>query len=114
MDLATQKIISYFVAIKHQVSGGSGGMEPYAAKTCLLSLVTDCQLQIASFTTDRSSTIKTMMRSDSLLASIKHEYDPWHWISKLITTIKFSEYNICFHRECYERCVRGQQAEVLC
>ena len=80
MDLATQKIISYFVAIKHQVSGGSGAMEPFAAKTCLLSLVTDCKLAIASFTTDRSSTIKTMMGSDVLLNSIKHEYDPWHWI----------------------------------
>ena len=133
MDLATQKIISYFVAIKHQVykykyedckndiilyyqvsSGGSGAMEPYAAKTCLLSLVSDCQLQIASFTTDRSSTIKTMMRSDSLLSSIKHEYDPWHWISKLIIIIKSNEKNIFSHRECNERCVRCYQAKVLC
>ena len=73
-------------------------MEPYAAKTCLLSLVSDCQLQIASFTTDRSSTIKTMMRSDSLLSSIKHEYDPWHWISKLITIIKSNE-KIFVHTE---------------
>ena len=78
MDLLSQKIISYFVAIKHQVynnclvsnyffniylkvSGGSGAMEAFAAKTCLMSLVSDCELNIASFTTDRSSTIKTMM-----------------------------------------------------
>ena len=59
-------------------------MEPYAAKTCLISLVSDCQLKIATFTTDRSSTIKTMMVSDALLISIKHEYDPWHWISKYL------------------------------
>jgi hypothetical protein len=57
-------------------------MEPFAAKTCLMSLVSDCELNIASFTTDRSSTIKTMMLSDSMLITIRHEFDPWHWISK--------------------------------
>ena len=39
------------------------------------------KLKIASFTTDRSSTIDTMMKADPLLASIVHEYDIWHWNS---------------------------------
>ena len=58
-------------------------MEPYAAKTCLLSLL-NFGLKIASFTTDRSSTIETMMKADPRLKAITHEYDVWHWISTLI------------------------------
>ena len=56
-------------------------MEPFAAKTILMSLVSDFQLNIATFTTDRSSSIRTMMR-DPFLSHIHHEFDPWHWISK--------------------------------
>ena len=61
-------------------------MEPYAAKTCLLSLLS-FGLNISDFTTDRSSSIETMMKADSRLENINHEYDVWHWISvlKLIT-----------------------------
>ena len=58
-------------------------MEPFAAKTLLISLLTDWKLKIASFTTDRSSSIKGMMQADVRLSSVRHEYDPWHWISKL-------------------------------
>ena len=56
-------------------------MEPFAAKTCLLSLLS-YDVTIASFTTDRSSTIGTMMKGDPLLEHIVHEYDVWHFISK--------------------------------
>ena len=56
-------------------------MEPFAAKTCLLSLLS-YDLTISSFTTDRSSTIETMMKADPRLAKICHEYDIWHWNSK--------------------------------
>ena len=58
-------------------------MEPYAAKTCLLSLLS-YGLAIKSFTTDRSSTIATMLKGDPILASIQHEYDVWHWISNVL------------------------------
>ena len=55
-------------------------MEPFAAKTVLTSLVTDYELDIATFTTDRSSSMRTLMREPGL-CHIKHEFDPWHWIS---------------------------------
>ena len=62
-------------------------MEPYAAKTCLLSLLS-FDLPIASFTTDRSSTIATMMTGDPRLSHIRHEYDIWHFISKFLVYSK--------------------------
>ena len=37
-------------------------MEPYAAKSILHNLVWDFNLQIDTFTTDRSKTMKTMLR----------------------------------------------------
>ena len=95
MDLDSKQILSFYTAIKFQVislvyiirmtiyaqvKGGSAAMEPMAAKTCLLSLLS-YKLKIASFTTDRSSTIDTMMKADPFLASIVHEYDIWHWNS---------------------------------
>ena len=55
-------------------------MEPFAAKTVLTSLVTDYELDIATFTTDRSSSMRTLMREPGL-SHISHEFDPWHWIS---------------------------------
>ena len=55
-------------------------MEPFAAKTVLTSLVTDYELDIATFTTDRSSSMRTLMREPGL-SHIGHEFDPWHWIS---------------------------------
>ena len=55
-------------------------MEPMAAKTCLLSLLS-FDLTISSFTTDRLSTIDTMMKADTRLSGICHEYDIWHWNS---------------------------------
>ena len=65
-------------------------MEPFAAKTCLLSLI-GFGLVIKSFTTDRSSTISTMMKGDPALSNIQHEYDPWHWISKSFSLICHSQ-----------------------
>jgi hypothetical protein len=56
-------------------------MEPFAAKTCLLSLLS-YDIAIASFTTDRSSTIGTMLKGDPRLELIVHEYDVWHFISE--------------------------------
>ena len=40
----------------------SGAMEPYAAKTLLKNLVTEHELTPDSLTTDRSSTMKNMIR----------------------------------------------------
>ena len=59
-------------------------MEPYAAKIVLLPLV-ETGLNIASFTTDRSSSIRTMMENCPEFGAIEHEFDPWHWISKYKT-----------------------------
>ena len=63
-----------------KVTGGSANMEPFAAKSILTSLVTDYSLDIATFTTDRSSSMRTLMREPGL-CHIGHEFDPWHWIS---------------------------------
>ena len=74
--------------VKLQVKGGSAAMEPMAAKTCLLSLLS-YDLTISSFTTDRSSTIDTMMKADPRLSGIRHEYDIWHWNSQEICSRVF-------------------------
>ena len=69
-------------------------MEPFAAKTILTSLVTDYQLDISTFTTDRSSSMRTLMREPGL-RHIKHEFDPWHWISmSLYTLFILSTYHV--------------------
>lgn len=95
MDLTTKHILTFFTAIKFQVSGGSSAMEPYAAKTCLLSLLSYA-VKIASFTTDRSSTIGTMMKSDPRLELIVHEYDVWHFIKSVMKDIwKFCKAKKC-------------------
>ena len=97
-------------------------MEPYAAKTILVSLVSDCKLKIATFTTDRSSSIRSMMQ-DPLLSHIHHEFDPWHWISKFNTIPKQGFgiilkpsylYLFIYSRASNERCVESRQEFELC
>ena len=88
-------------------------MEPFAAKTLLISLLTDCKLKIASFTTDRSSSIKGMMQSDERLSSVRHEYDPWHWISKLYTSSAHILIYLFTYRECHERYMGCHKIENL-
>ena len=61
-------------------------MEPFAAKSILTSLVTDYTLDIATFTTDRSSSMRTLMREPGL-CHIGHQFDPWHWISTILFCI---------------------------
>ena len=81
-------------------------MEPYAAKTCLLSLLS-FGMNIGSYTTDRSSTIETMMKADSRLENINHEYDVWHWISvlKLITFQQTKYYLLeCVMKDIWKHC----------
>ena len=68
-------------------------MEPFAAKTILTSLVTDYHLDIATFTTDRSSSMRTLMREPAL-RHISHEFDPWHWISVYLHTFLVSIYHV--------------------
>ena len=63
----------------------SGEMEPYCAKTILLQLTHELGLQIDSLTTDRSTTMRTMIRtlSPELPANhppITHYFDIWHLI----------------------------------
>ena len=50
-------------------------MEPYAAKTVLLPLV-ETGLNIASFTTDRSSSIRTMMETAQSLVPLNMSLIP--------------------------------------
>ena len=61
-DLTTQAVVGLYVAQKTQVKSSSD-MEPYAAKTILLNLANEHGLQTASLTTDRSSSVKTVIRS---------------------------------------------------
>ena len=96
MDLGTKRILSFFTAIKFQVAGGSAAMEPFAAKTCLLSLINNFGVKIASFTTDRSSSIASMMREDPILKNIDHQYDIWHWIKSVMKDI----FNYCKAKCC--------------
>ena len=86
MDLSTKHILDFFTAIKFQVKGGSAAMEPFAAKTCLLSLL-EYGVTITSFTTDRCSTIASMMEKDPRLAAIRHEYDVWHFVKCVMKDI---------------------------
>ena len=76
-------------------------MEPFSAKTLLLNLACEHGLKISSFTTDRSSSVKTVLRyyldfhsliinvialselSEELppdYPAITHFYDVWHFI----------------------------------
>ena len=41
----------------------SAEMEPYSAKSLLLNLAHEHKIQMTSFTTDRSSSVKTVLRS---------------------------------------------------
>ena len=78
-DLNTQAIIGLYVAQKYQVleifdillllskmvfvqTSSSAEMEPYCAKSVLLNLVHEHELRITSFTTDRSTSVKTAVR----------------------------------------------------
>ena len=82
-------------------------MEPFAAKTILTSLVTDYGLSISTFTTDRSSSMRTLMREPGL-CHIGHQFDPWHWISVYLIYL-YLKIAIMFHifRNGYEGCIQG-------
>jgi len=87
-SLVTKKIISLWVAAKHVVKS-SAAMEPYAAKTVLRSLVFDHHLHPDSFTTDRSSSMKSMMiefneELPADLPKILHLFDIWHWVKAVL------------------------------
>ena len=89
-DLDTKKIIGLYVARKDMVSihamsnktyfklfyyqvRYSGEMEPYSAKTILLQLTHEFGLVIDSITTDRSTTMRTMIRyADFIVRHIMH------------------------------------------
>ena len=60
-SLKNNKIIAVWVANKSMVASSSK-METLAAKSLLLNLVSEHELIIDSFTTDRSSDMRTLMR----------------------------------------------------
>ena len=66
-------IFLYFSIIK---VSSSAEMEPYSCKTLLLNLACEHGLKINSFTTDRSSSVKTVLRFNSVFALNVN----WMWI----------------------------------
>ena len=60
-DEGSGAVIGLYVANKYQVKS-SAEMEVYGCKTVLLNLAWEYDLKIDAFTTDRSSTIKTLLR----------------------------------------------------
>ena len=76
MDLHGSKVVGLWVAQKHMVSRtqfktklytitnqvkSSAEMEPYAAKSLVLNLAWDHDLMMDSITTDRSTSMRTML-----------------------------------------------------
>lgn len=88
MESKTNKLIDFFVADK-SMTEYSSKMEPLAAKICLTRL-RKRKVEVRVCTTDRSSSLKTMMRSiNSLrvargLTPIKHSFDVWHFIKSVM------------------------------
>ena len=87
-DLRSNAIIGLYVAQKYQVKS-SADMEPFACKTILMHLAWDHDLAVDTFTTDRSTTIKSMIEDlDQSLPDghpkIEHRYDPWHFIKNIL------------------------------
>ena len=81
-DLDSKKIVGLYVARKDMVRY-SGEMEPYAAKTILLHLTHEFGLKIDSITTDRSTTMRSMIKGLSKELPVLHGpltqyFDIWH------------------------------------
>ena len=88
LDLNSSKVLAIWVAEKSMVSNSSD-MEPYAAKTLLLSLAWDHDLIIDSITTDRSTSMRIMLEEiykdlPSDHKKFSHYFDVWHWIRLVI------------------------------
>ena len=60
-DLHSNAVIGLYVAHKHQCKS-SAEMEVYSCKTLLMNLTWEHRVQINTFTTDRSSSIKMLLR----------------------------------------------------
>jgi len=84
MDLLTKKVLGFWVATK-EMATSSSMMEPLAAKEVLLDLAHGHDLRIDTVTTDRSSSMKTMMSELGLdlpdgYITPAHLFDIWHVI----------------------------------
>ena len=75
ININTDFVVAVYVAMKRQVSGGSGAMEPAAARCCLQFLEV-AGVEVAAFCTDRSSSMRTMMATE--FPQISHQFDIWH------------------------------------
>ena len=60
-----------------QVGGASTRMEPAAARVCLQFLL-DQGVKIKCFVTDRSSSLRTLLRLE--FPQICHQFDVWHYV----------------------------------
>ena len=78
--LKTKKIVSFMVACKHQVTGGSSSMEVFALKS-LLNFLHRAGVRIATLVTDRSTSVRAMMETD--FPFILHQFDPWHLVKSI-------------------------------
>ena len=67
-------ITALYVAMKRQVEGGSGAMEPAAARCCIQSLEL-AGIRIDAFATDCSTAMKTLRSSE--FPHIIHQFDIW-------------------------------------
>ena len=72
----------YTVYCLLQVTGGSGAMEP-AALAASLQFLKDAGLRIQHLVTDRSSTVRAMLKE--MFPEINNQADPWHYIKVCIS-----------------------------
>ena len=112
-------------------------MEPFACKTLLLHLAWEHELQIDTFTTDRSTSIKAMIRFLYLLTrdppqfifffseladamppnypTIVHYYDIWHFIKvKDTNLLKDKDNQTLYFSVNTEGSMESLQAEEVC
>lgn len=90
-ELLHKRIVAVWVAQKHMTSS-SAAMEPFAAKRLLLELTLEHGLFLYSLTTDRSTSMKTMMCELNVMLigvcpPILHWYDVWHMIKNIMKDV---------------------------
>jgi hypothetical protein len=104
IDTSTNAIIDFYVAEK-TMTEYSARMEPFAAKK-LLSRLFQENIDVKVLTTDRSGSLKSLMkevnaaRKERGLAPIKHSFDIWHYIKAVMKDL----YKACKLKKCSALC----------
>ena len=73
-ELCTRKVVGFMVACKYQVSC-SAEMEVFSLKS-LLTFLLSSGMKIRVLVTDRSKSVRKMMKED--FPAISHEFDIWY------------------------------------